>query len=183
MSQLMQVTIEEVNYFPFVVIKGDIYIALFPVEHYTEQELIDNHLAKQGILMDVCDVDCSIFQAAQHNLSVTTFSDLVDLKQPVTQGITWRHNPDDPLSVLDGDRDVEVLRAVDGPYAENNAAVAAIAKDALAVLIGFYYCIHKQGAVSPEHDHHRGLLDYTLQILRKAGVKNVQDFEYNTEEQ
>lgn len=132
--------------------------------------------ASSGLLPVQC-LTCEELNIATYNQSVINFTDCINVIQPDTQGIIWRVGGDSQ-SVVDDETGIEVLRAIDGPFAENNAAVAAVAKDALAALIGIYYRIHLAGDVSKDREQDRLVLNYILQILRKAGVQNVEDFEY-----
>ena len=176
---LKTIAVDDKEYYPVRIShNGYVVIALYDCN---PDDLINDFAGQvRSTILPVQCLTCEELNVATYNMTVINFTDCISLVQPDTQGIIWKLG-DDPQSVVDNETDIEVLRAIDGPFAENNAAVAAVAKDALAALIGVYYCIHMQGNVNPEREHDRLLLNYTLQILRKAGVKNVENFEYPTE--
>jgi len=112
-------------------------------------ELIDDFENQQATMsITVDELTCEQLNIAVYNYNFICFRDMINVMQ------------------------------LNGPFASNNATVAATAKDALAALIGVYYRIHNQGDLSCERVSDRMILNYILQIMRKAGVKNVRDFEY-----
>jgi hypothetical protein len=174
---LKTILIDNKQFYPVQIFENDaVTILLFDGP---ASELIDDFENQQATMsITVDELTCEQLNIAVYNYNFICFRDMINVMQLDTQGIVWKVSPEDELLVVDGQTNEDVLRAVNGPFASNNATVAATAKDALAALIGVYYRIHNQGDLSCERVSDRMILNYILQIMRKAGVKNVHDFEY-----
>lgn len=119
------------------------------------------------------------FNIAVHNRQVIEFRDLIDAKLPDTDGLIWLRC--EGKVVNQDDTEQVVLVAASNPNQNNNLTVAASAMDTLHCCVGFYNHIHAVGKIERDDPKARVLLDYLLQVLRKAGVQNVQDFDYQAE--
>ncbi len=174
---LKKILVGDNEYYPVQVYNSNVVnVYLYDCD---ADDLVDDFDNQQPVsAVNVNDLTCEELNIAVYNFNFINFRDMINIMQLDTNGIIWQVSPMDDSLVVDWKTNEDVLRAVDGPYATNNATVAATAKDSLAALIGVYYRIHSQGNVSIKRKGDRLILDYILQILRKAGVKNVQDFEY-----
>lgn len=124
----------------------------------------------------VSNCPSSHLHTAMHNNDVALDRDTLTLKHLDTNGITWEVDADDPLSVVDGSTKEPVFSASFRELANNDIRVASAAKEAIYLLAGIYYRIRNRNQLDTMFD--RDLLQQLLDILEKAGVENVQPFEY-----
>lgn len=137
---------------------------------------------KPKAILAIAVLDFDQVNAARYNIDVMTDTDLINLRPLDSTGHIWEVNPDDPVSIIDPVTGIEILRASDDYYAANNAKLAATAKDAISILQGIYYRLHAFHFVSIQQPASRNLLEYLLRTLKKAGINNVMDFEFDKEE-
>ena len=120
------------------------------------------------------------FNIATHNRQVIDFRDTIDIKLPDTDGFIWTRH-DGMVVVNQDDTEQVILVAASNKHQDNNLTVASAAMDTLHCCVGFYNHIHEVGKIERDDPQARILLDYLLQVLRKAGVQNVQDFYYEAD--
>lgn len=149
----------------------------------TEESVLKNFPRIKPIkVMPIAALEFDQVNVARYNMDVMTDTDMINLRPLDSTGHIWEVNEDDPVSVIDPFTGVEILRASDDQYAENNAKLAATAKDAMSILQGIYYRLHAFHYITIQDPNSRKILDYLLKTLRKAGIKNVMDFEYDTKD-
>lgn len=129
-------------------------------------------------VLPIAALDFDQVNIARYNMDVMNDTDLINLRPLDSTGHIWEVDNDDPLSIIDPVTGIEILRASDDQYAGNNAKVAAVAKDALSILQGIYYRLHSFHCIDMNEEVNRKLLDYLTKTLRKAGIQNVMDFDY-----
>ena len=132
-------------------------------------------------LLSVEGMPTEQFNIAVHNKQVIEFRDLIDAKLPDTDGLTWLAQ-DGMVVVNQDDTEQVVLVAASNQHQANNLIVAGAAMDTLHCCVGLYNHIHAAGEIKRDDPEARVLLDYLLQTLRKAGVMNIRDFDYEVSE-